>query len=217
MSNTEIWDALCKTDPAHTKGFKRGGGFSGTAVKPMYCIHRMTQQFGAAGHGWGYGEPKFEVVSAGQETLVFCTLRLWHGTPENVVYGVGGDKVVSLRQGNAFADDEAFKKAFTDALTNAMKHLGVAADVHMGLFDDSKYVNERRQEEAAKDAIPPEQIAAGIVQGIGKCDSLDALATYWRNVADDVKALPADQRKRVTTEKDRKKDAFTKAEMAATP
>ena len=46
-------------------------------------------------------------------------------------------------------DDEAFKKAFTDAIGNAMKHLGMSADVHMGLFDDSKYVESVREELAS--------------------------------------------------------------------
>ena len=45
-----------------------------------------------------------------------------------------------------FNDDEAFKKAFTDAVMNAFKFIGVAADVHMGLFDDSKYVAEQKAE-----------------------------------------------------------------------
>ena len=37
--NLKIWDSLKKTDPKHTKPFKRAGGFSGTAVAPIY----MTQ------------------------------------------------------------------------------------------------------------------------------------------------------------------------------
>jgi hypothetical protein len=65
------------------------------------------------------------------------------------VYGVGGDKVVSYIKANEQYnrperwenDDEAFKKAFTDGLTNAFKLIGVGADVHMGMLDDSKYVN----------------------------------------------------------------------------
>jgi hypothetical protein len=36
-----------------------------------------------------------------------------------------------------------------------MKHLGMSADVHMGLFDDSKYVNEVRAELAHETAPTP--------------------------------------------------------------
>lgn len=145
-SNTAIWDALSKTDPKHTKGFKRAGGFSGTAVKPQWVVSRLTEQFGPVGVGWGMGEPSFETVTAGGEVLVYCTVSAWHGNRENVFYGVGGDKVMVQRQNGAFVDDEAFKKAFTDALMNAFKFVGVAADVHMGLFDDNKYVQAMNEE-----------------------------------------------------------------------
>lgn len=140
MNNTDLWDRLGKTDKAHTSKFKRAGGFSGTAIKPIWSIHRMTEEFGACGVGWGVNQPTFQVVPAGEEALVYCTVSIWHGTRENIVFGVGGDKAVGKNKYGPFTDDEAFKKAFTDAMTNAMKLIGVGADVHMGLFDDSKYV-----------------------------------------------------------------------------
>ncbi len=87
----------------------------------------------------------FQVVHAPDEALVFCTVSIWHGARENIVFGVGGDKAVGKNKNGAFTDDEAFKKAFTDAVTNALKLIGVGADVHMGLFDDSKYVASLRE------------------------------------------------------------------------
>jgi hypothetical protein len=149
-----IWDALSKTDPSHTKGFKRAGGFQGTAVKPIWTIKRMTEQFGPAGTGWGMDEPRFDVVNAGDEILVFCTVHLWYvepavGSKVAGVYGVGGDKVMGKNKYGAFTNDEAFKASYTDALSNAMKQIGVAADIHMGLFDDSKYRREIEQEFAS--------------------------------------------------------------------
>ena len=166
-ANLAIWDKLGKTDPDHTKTFKRAGGFSGTAVKPIYTTRKMTEQFGPAGKGWGMGEPTFQVVPASEgQVAVYCTVSLWWVDPADKadefgpslhqVYGVGGDMVVVKQSSGLRTDDEAFKKAFTDALGNAMKHLGMSADVHMGLFDDSKYVNEVRQELAA--AEQPKQI-----------------------------------------------------------
>ena len=156
-----LWNTLSKTDPAHTKGFKRAGGFSGTAVKPMWVWHRLTELFGPCGQGWGFGQPTFQVVQFEKETLVYCTVSAWHGKPENVLWGVGGDKVVAMRKdGGPFFDDEAFKKAFTDALMNAFKFIGVAADVHMGMFDDSKYVEAMRQEFAGGNGQSVEQDSA---------------------------------------------------------
>jgi len=148
MSNTRVWDALSKTDPKHTKSFTRSGGFKGTAVKPIWAIKRMTEQFGPAGHGWGMEQPSFQVVTTHEEVLVFCTVALWYldGDSRGTVYGVGGDKVLVKRSGGQFTNDEAFKASYTDALSNAMKQIGVAADVHMGLFDDDKYVREVKRE-----------------------------------------------------------------------
>ena len=155
MSNTEIWDALGKTNPSATKGFKRAGGFSGTAIKPMWVMRRLTEQFGPCGVGWGLFEPSFQVVPGdNREVLVYCTASAWHGSKDNVVWGVGGDKVVSYVKANEQYnrperwenDDEAFKKAFTDAIMNAFKFIGVAADVNMGRFDDNKYVEAMKRE-----------------------------------------------------------------------
>jgi hypothetical protein len=143
---TDLWDRLGKTDPAHTKPFKRAGGFSGTAIKPMWSFRRMTEEYGPCGVGWGVNEPSFQVVHSTDEALVYCTVSIWHGKRENIVFGVGGDKAVGKFKSGAFTDDEAFKKAFTDAVTNALKLIGVGADVHMGLFDDNKYVNDLRAE-----------------------------------------------------------------------
>lgn len=144
---TELWDKLGKTDPAHTKKFKRSGGFEGTAIKPMWSYRRMTEEFGPCGKGWGINQPKFDVVPATEgEVLVYCTVSVWYETHDQMAFGVGGDKVVGKNKFGLSTDDEAFKKAYTDAVTNALKMIGVGADVHMGMFDDSKYVNAVGQE-----------------------------------------------------------------------
>ena len=150
--NLAIWNALGKTDPAHTKQFSRAGGFKGTALKPIWIVKRLTELFGPVGEGWGMGEPSFQVVPVDNEVLVYCTVTCWHTSPVHTFVGVGGDKVVTRRQSGAFNDDEAFKKAFTDAVGNAFKFLGVGADIHMGQFDDSKYVREVAREFAAQEA-----------------------------------------------------------------
>lgn len=139
--NLKLWDALGKTDPKHTKSFSRAGGFKGTALKPIWIVKRLTELFGPVGEGWGMGEPTFTTATTNDgEMLVYCTVKCWHTDPHNAFFGVGGDKVVAKRSSGFFADDEAFKKAFTDAVGNAFKFLGVGADIHMGQFDDSKYV-----------------------------------------------------------------------------
>jgi hypothetical protein len=195
MSNLDLWDKVRRVPQEHLKGFKRAGGFTGTAIKPMWSVHRMTEEFGACGEGWGHGEPVFQIVHGeNKEVMVYCHVTVWHGKRENVLYGVGGDKVVTYIKANEQYntperwnnDDEAFKKAFTDAVTNALKFLGVGADVHMGLWDGNKYVDEAPAPKAggmSKTAAPPSitppeytRISRGIKQIIetGLMDDLNA-------------------------------------------
>lgn len=191
MSNTEIWDALGKTDPAHTKKFSRAGGFKGTATKPIWVYRRLTEQFGPVGEGWGHSKPTYEVVNgADSEVLVYCTVECWHGIRENSFYGVGGDKVVAKRGQGLFNNDEAFKSAFTDAVMNAFKSVGVAADVHMGLFDDDKYVAAMEREFSP----PPDTISDGQrEQMMALLDSLNFPTDRFLSVSriKDLRDLPA--------------------------
>lgn len=191
-SKTDIWDRLGKTDPRHTQTFKRAGGFSGTAIKPMWAYRRMTEEFGPCGQGWGVNAPSFQVVPGnGDETLVFCTVSIWYETREQVVYGVGGDKaIVEFKNGTrARSDDEAFKKAFTDGITNALKLIGVGADVHMGMFDDNKYVNSLKEEFAGKTSsaeLKRQDVWPQFIGDLDECrtiEDLNVIRGNWRQKA----------------------------------
>lgn len=205
--NLKIWDKLGKTDPAHTKKFKRSGGFEGTAIKPMFSYHRMTEEFGPCGTGWGIGKPDFQVVSGeNKEVLVYCTVSIWYDSKENTVFGVGGDKVVTHIKANEQykrperweSDDEAFKKAFTDAVTNALKLIGVGADVHMGMFDDNKYVNAMtahfsEPQDDRTDNWTPEQrsLQAEVITKLSHCADNTELDSVLDEYALKLETLPA--------------------------
>jgi hypothetical protein len=195
-NNLELWNKLGKTDPAHTKGFTRGGGFKGTAIKPIYTEQKMTEIFGPCGVGWGFSQPQFQVVPGSDgQVAVYCWLALWinyEGKVSAEIPGVGGDMVVIKQQSGLRTNDEAFKAAFTDAIGNAMKHIGMSADVHMGRFDDSKYVNELRAEGNGPGAFTtPEPRAKG--RALYKIIEADlraagnkgkaALREYWQSEA----------------------------------
>lgn len=64
------------------------------------------------------------------------------------VYGCGGDFIVEKNKNGLVPNDEAYKMCLTDALGNAMKCIGVAADVYRGLWD-SKYGESHRSEPQA--------------------------------------------------------------------
>lgn len=161
-NNMRHWLPLSVTDPAHTKPFQRPGGFRGTATRPIWNQLRLTMHFGPVGIGWGTEKPDFQIIPAGDEVLVFCTLKCWYRDNNGEraeVYGVGGDKAVVKRQSGVGSDDEAFKKAYTDALGNAFVKVGVSADIHLGLFENSKYVDWARDQSANRTEEPPEPSA----------------------------------------------------------
>lgn len=229
MSNTAIWDALAKTDPKHTKPFTRAGGFKGTATKPIYHSKRMTEMFGPCGSGWGYTEPTYQVVNgADGEVAVYCWLSLWYIDPKTgersqSIPGVGGDFVVKKIKDRLVTDDEAFKKAKTDAEGNAMKELGMSADIHMGMFDDSKYLsglvrefsdaadapNSQNQYPAPKNAGAPEEWVRKAIGEMERLATLKALGNWWAANQGHIKSLPEDQQAKITEAKDRRKDELS--------
>ena len=151
--NLELWDRLFSTDPSQTKTFRRAGGFSGTAIKPFWCMQRATEEFGPAGKGWGWNELDNKIFeAANKQAIWFSKVEVWY-TLDGAVHRVGpqwgATELVALRGENKtmFVDEEAAKKAITDGITKCLSYLGLAGDVHMGLFDDSKYVAERKIEE----------------------------------------------------------------------
>lgn len=205
--NLAIWNTLGRTSPEHTKGFTRGGGFKGTAVKPIYTEQKMTEMFGPCGIGWGFSEPTFQLVPGSDgQTAVYCWLTLWFvhdGARSAPIPGVGGDFVIVKQSSGLRTDDEAFKKAFTDAIGNAMKHIGMSADVHMGRFDDSKYVNELKREDAennsssapsgrnATPAVP--RTSSGSVAPLSQLGELYRQAMLTATNKDDLGAWMADK------------------------
>lgn len=151
--NLAIWSAVEKTDPAHTKTFSRAGGFSGTAVNQAYQARRATELFGPIGIGWGFDELEHEIVDgAAGDKVWFAKVRLWyqHDGRRGEVTQWGATTFVGRNKNGAFTDEEAAKKSITDAVGKCLSLLGFSADVYLGQFDDQKYVNDRRREEATK-------------------------------------------------------------------
>ena len=135
MTDNKIyWDQLKKTDPRFTKRINKGFGEI-TTIDPQWQIMKMTEVFGPVGKGWGY-----DVKYTYTDQLVFAEVTLWiECKSEN--YGPVCS-VQKLWRKTGALDDEAPKKAMTDAMTKALSHLGVSADVFLGMFDNSKYVEK---------------------------------------------------------------------------
>lgn len=163
MSNTALWEVVCTTDPRYTKEFSRSGGFKGTAINPTYQLMKATEVFGPVGMGWGWRIEKEDYVP-GCEGEVNHVIRIvvWYRiTPKFVermpeaepflwqvceVTHFGQTIFVGKNKFGPFTDEEAPKKSITDAISKALSCLGFSADIHIGLYDSNKYVNDRRAE-----------------------------------------------------------------------
>ena len=147
--NMEIWNALNKTNPEFTTKFNKFGGKQLTTIDAHYQIQMMTDLFGPVGKGW-----KYNVEYKYQDGLVFAEVCVQY-YQDHKWYEYGPVcSVQNLSKKNGGLDDEAPKKAMTDAMTKAFSHLGMSADVFLGKFDDSKYVEQMKQEFSQPKKIP---------------------------------------------------------------
>lgn len=152
--NLKLWNLAEKTDPKHTKKVTFGRGF--TAIDPYYQIKCATEQFGAAGEGWGWEvvrvEEFREIASLG------LLIRLWHGKRDNYIeqWGQSGFFTDKAKEK---PDHDMLKKATTDGITKCLSYLGFNADVFTGKFDDNKYVQQMNAEFSEKrEQMNPEPI-----------------------------------------------------------
>lgn len=151
---TQLWESVFHTDPAYTKGFSRGGGFKGTATNALYLIRKATEIWGPIGGEWGPEIVNDAILTGGPllngdgvvigHELIHC-LQINLRYPGGSVPSFGQTTFVSRNKNGIFTDEEAPKKSLTDALSKALSWLGFSADIHMGLFDDNKYVNDMKE------------------------------------------------------------------------
>ncbi len=169
--NTRIWDAVSKTDPAHTKAVEFGRKF--TSIDAHWQIQQATKQFGPVGDGWRYDVA--HSVERLTDTLVLAVadvMLCWREPSDEDFHHFGpvrgtcemyGPKTYKGKviPGEFVTDEDAPKKAMTDALTKGLSHLGFSADVFLGLFDDNRYVQKMKQEFAnGNGAESPQRVAA---------------------------------------------------------
>jgi len=134
----DIWNQAKETDPRFTKKVSFGAR-SFTSIDAHYQIRRATEIFGPVGVGWGY-DVSYDTMIVDSKAFQFADVAVWVSKPEYKYGPVRGCNL--LVDGKGRVDDDAPKKALTDALTKALSHLGFNADVFMGMFDSNKYVKQ---------------------------------------------------------------------------
>lgn len=112
-------------------------------INPQWRYEALTEVFGLCGIGWRYEVTghKTVKVEATDEKMIFVFVNLYvkDGNDWSApIPGSGGDFLVKKDKNGLHGNDEAFKMAITDALGNAAKMVGVAADVYRGTYN-TKY------------------------------------------------------------------------------
>jgi len=161
-ANLELWNKV-KQPPEHALKTIKGGRLKGmTDISPNWRYQAMTEQFGVCGIGWKYEITKLWTEPGNNEQVfAFAEIKLFIKTPGRVwaepIPGIGGSMLVAKELSGLHSSDEAYKMAVTDALSVAMKMLGIAADIYAGLWDGSKYreIKESETQEKKDDGPRP--------------------------------------------------------------
>ena len=185
MSNhLDLWNRFADIDPAFTKPIT-GKDYRGTSPNPHYVIKCLTEMFGPVGVGFGWEVEQDEFTPIGEEVLHWCRIRFWHTDRSNGFSAYGQTKALMKTKNGLRLDEDAPKKSLTDAITKAASKIGIAANIFLGRWDDSKYVAdvkaEYRQEERKTDP------AAKAVEYINGADSLAELKRQYDNLPEPMK------------------------------
>jgi hypothetical protein len=162
---------LCREVPKEAQKEIKGGRLNGmTDINPMWRIKKITEIFGPAGEGW-YIEIIDKKLEIGIEKIISCfvTIHFFYKIGDawsKPLVGFGGSSFVASETKGLYQSDECYKMALTDAISTAVKLLGVGADIYFAK-DRTKYDAEPKEEkkepvkkpEEKKDTVKAERVA----------------------------------------------------------
>ena len=141
--NLTIWQSVSQPPPEALKTINAGRLKGKSDINPQWRYKAMTEIFGPIGHGWKYeisklwNEPAFD-----NQIFAFASVNVFYMDGDKwsePIPGVGGSMLVVKEKSGLHSSDEGYKMAITDALSVALKMLGVAADIYMGRWDGNQY------------------------------------------------------------------------------
>lgn len=141
-----------------------------TDINPQWRYEIMDATFGPCGEGWKYEVVKlWDVPCADGTVLAFAQINVYTKKGDgwsDPIPGIGGNTLVDMVKGyeqnspkRAKPNDEGYKMAITDALSTALKMIGVAADIYAGLWDGAKYRDDPKKPADDTPEAPSEFVA----------------------------------------------------------
>lgn len=186
-SNLSVYNSVRKVPNTALKNISAGRLKGMSDVNPMWRIQVMTETFGVCGIGWKYEITRQWTETYGSEIKGFCNINLYvkiDGEWSEAIPGTGGSSFVAIESRGAYVNDEVFKMALTDALSVAMKSLGVAADVYFSKGADlgTKYAID---EQTANGQLPAQEILDPYLEqaiaNIKVASSTEELKRIWED------------------------------------
>jgi hypothetical protein len=210
--NLRHWSRFDDIDPKFTKAIT-GKPYKGTSPNPQYVIRCLTEIFGPVGVGFGWHVIVEGFQPLGEKTLHWCRIQFWHTDRANAFESYGQTMAVyKTKDGFLMVDEDAPKKSLTDAIIKAASHVGIAANIFLGRWEDQKHLAEVEAEYRAKDKpapqskpaekAPPRQEQSRPAQrdnrgaadhaqaALANADSLEQLRAIFEGLPASVRSLP---------------------------
>lgn len=190
LNNMHLYDAM-RAAPASAVKQIRGGSYGAAGlsdINPQWRIEAMTRACGPVGFGWMW-EP---VDITERDGVLYGHVIVRYRMPGSgewsaALHGYGGTKF------GGRDDSDIYKSTITDAISNALRFLGVGADVWYNPTRDSsvnqfdtKYSAPPQQRDALDDRIeaPPGPISDAQRQTLAKLIAPDDMSALERRYGD---------------------------------
>lgn len=184
--NLSVYNKVRKVPPTALKTISAGRLKGMSDINPVFRIKILTEVFGVCGFGWKYEVTRQWTETYGNEIKGFCNINLYvkmNGEWSDAIPGTGGSSFVTMERNGAYVSDEVFKMALTDALSVAMKALGVAADIYFAKDADygTKYaINEQAANGQLPTQSPTDPNLEAVIANIKLCSNVADLEQIWR-------------------------------------
>lgn len=157
MDNLQIYEKSRECPDNALRTITAGKLKGKSDINPIWRIKKLTELFGPCGIGWKLCNVKYWTEpGAGGEVSAWCSMELKvkvDGQWSDGIEGVGGSMLVNTERSKLVTNDEAFKMAYTDAVSVCCKQLGLAADVYWQA-DSTKYTGV--EDDEPKDPPKPD-------------------------------------------------------------
>ena len=189
--NLKLWRMVEKTPPDMTKPVGYGKR-NYTTIDPQWQLLKATGLWGPYGHRWGLRNLKYEIREVttndkvaletrdSENKLVKSVEQLSTFTNHSIILeaeffypapGGGTASFPMINDDKYKVDDDVLKKLITNTRSKALSLLGFSADVFLGKFEDTRYVEDSRKRFARQNAF-----AAKAATTIWEASSLEELS-----------------------------------------